>query len=90
MVVILLVFLMDSVAGLAVVFGVMLPLGDRLIAAGFIWALMVTTAIAVFCSVQPLRQDDIRKVSMAVLQALDVPSNSTLQRPGARDARPGH
>lgn len=89
MVVILLLFLMASVTGLAVVFGLTLPLGDRLIAAGFLWALMATTAIAVFCSVQPLRQDDIRKVSMAVLQALDDPPNSTLQRPGARDVCPG-
>jgi hypothetical protein len=81
---------MASVTGLALVFSVTLPLADRLLTAGFLAALMATTAIAVFFATQPLRPDDIIRTSLAIRQALNTdPSNSTLQRSGVRDAHPG-
>jgi len=90
LVVVLLLFSVASMVGLAIVFYVTLSPMDRLLVAGLLGALMATTAIAVFWSIQPLRQDDISKVSLAIREALnDDPSNSPLQRTVARDARPG-
>jgi hypothetical protein len=68
---ILLLFLVASVAGLAAVFVSALSLGDRLLAGGFLGALAVGAAVATFCAVQPLRPDDISKVSLAIHQALN-------------------
>jgi len=90
-VMLLALFLIASVTGLALVFAVTLPLADRLLTASFLAALMATTGIAIFFATQPLRQDDISRASLAILQALNTdPSNSTLQRSGVRGgAHPG-
>ena len=89
-VVLLTLLLVASVIGLAVLFAVPLPLGGRLLAGGLLAALVISTAIAVFFAAQPLRQDEITRTSLAIRDALNAnPSNSTLQRTGARDARPG-
>jgi len=89
-VVLLTLLLVASVIGLAVLFAVPLPLGGRLLAGGLLAALVISTAIAVFFAAQPLREDDITRTSLAIRDALNAnPSNSTLQRTGARDARPG-
>jgi hypothetical protein len=80
----------DERVGLALVLSVSLPLADRLVSASFLAALAATTAAALFFATQPLSEDDIDRTSQAIRQAFDTnPSNSTLQRPGVRDARPG-
>jgi len=89
-VVLLTLFLVASVLGLAVLFVVPVPLGGRLLAVGLLAALVVSTTLAVFFGAQPLRQDDITRTSLAIRDALNSdPSNPTLQRSGVRDAHPG-
>jgi hypothetical protein len=84
---ILFLFFVASVAGLTMVFAATLPLRDRLLAGAFLGALMATTAIAVFFSVQPLRQDDVRNVSLTIRQAFNSDtSNHGLPRAGAHPA----
>jgi hypothetical protein len=83
----LLLFLVSSVAGLASVLVATSPITDRILASIFLGALMATTAL-VFRSVQPLRQDDIVKVSRTIRSAMTgEPSNDALQRPGVSPAR---
>src|SRR5438045_8687206 len=84
------IFLVTSASGLAIVLIVNLPFADRLVSASFLAALTATTTAALFFATQPLSEGAIERTSQAIRQAFDPnPSNSTLQRPGVRDARPG-